>query len=501
MYYFVNQYLLSQNSSVEHAEFARVKLFKQFKTPARIVTRDFDPALHTTITKFGLQDDQIQNMFDFFAGTTDYTGEPLKFDDLSISTDYQFTTGNNFRTFSDGDRVVGEVHFAPGTVARVKNIDYFDVSGNLTLRTQYDIRGFKTADEFFGQDGQMHFQALYRPDGTRYMERYYVKSTENTPINSLNRLLGYKGRDQYFDSIDDLFAFFLDELNRSNEEDNTFIADRPAMANDPVMGMTTKARKLLWLPINHAVEGNDPVKGLLSGVYQHAFSPVGLQQLDGLIVMTSQQKTDLDKRLKKQVPVYQISGGVAPAVTPVAMDQRLSHRIIHVGRLGWDKQIDQVLQVFKSIHDKVTDATLVFYGYGDGGDVAQFEQQVKDLGLAGTVTFAGYQSDLNQAYDQAQLFLDCAKIDGQPLSLVEALGHGVPALAYDYPYGPKEIIKNGKNGHLIALNAANKMATAAIKLLTNDKKLQKASDQAYELSDRFNADAVWQQWQAVVTTK
>lgn len=498
MYYFVNQYILSQNSSVEHAEFARVKLFQQFETPAKIVTRDFDPVLHSTIKKFGLADDQVQNMFDFFAGTTDYTGEPLKFDALHLSTDYQFTTGNNFRTFSDGGRTVGEVHFAPGTVARVRNIDYFDVSGNLTLREQYDIRGFKTADEFFGQDGQMHYQALYRPDQTKYMERYYVKSTENTPINSLNRLINYQGHDYYFDTIDDLFTFFLDRLNNSTAEDNTFIADRPAMANNPVMDMMTPAKKLLWLPINHVAEGNDPVAGVLSGVYQQALSRDNIGRFDGLIVMTAQQKADLKKRFKRQIKIYQVSGGIAATGEPVPMAQRQPNRIIHVGRLGLDKQIDQVIQVFQGIHDQIPTATLTLYGYGEGADVAKFEEQVKNAGLEGLVTFAGYLPDTSSVYENAQLYLDCARIDGQPLSLVEALGHGVPALAYDYPYGPSDLITNGKNGYLIAPNTPTKMIQTAVKLLKNPARLQKMSDQAYELSRAVDAQHVWKQWQTVI---
>lgn len=499
MNYFVNQYIMSQNSSVEHAEFARVKLFKQFDQPAKIVTRDFDPLLHATIKKFGIDDDQVVNMFDFFAKTTDYQGDPVSFDDLRISEDYQFTTGNNSRTFSDGGRLVGEVTFAPATVAKVQRVEYYDAAGNLSLREQYDIRGYKSEEEYFGQDGQIHYQALYRPDQTKYLERFYVQSTENTPINSLNRLIGYQGRDRFFDSIDDLFAFFLDELNTATpgRQKNTFIADRPAMANSQVMGMQTKARKLLWLPINHIDDGVDPVNGMISGVYSQPLSGPGLKQIDGIVVMTAIQKHDLEKRLNTKTPIYQVSGGIAPDVAKVPMNNRVNHQIIHVGRLGWDKQIDQVLQVFKQIHSQVSDATLKLYGYGDGADVEKFKQQVTDLKLdePGLVSFEGYRPDIDNVYDQAQLYLDCARIDGQPLADVEALGHGVPVLAYDYNYGPRELIEDGKNGKLIKLNDVATMASEAVKLLKGKKKLQDASDQAYELSARSSAEAVWKQWQ------
>ena len=74
MLFFVNQYLLGSNSSVEHAEIKREKLFTANGTAAKMVTRDFDPVLHHTLPRFGLDDSQVVNMFDFFAGTTDYQG-------------------------------------------------------------------------------------------------------------------------------------------------------------------------------------------------------------------------------------------------------------------------------------------------------------------------------------------------------------------------------------------------------------------------------------------
>lgn len=88
MFFFVNQYLLSSNSSIEHAEIKRLKLFKEHQTAAKLVTRDFDNIIHATLGRFGLSDDQLVNMFDFFAGTTDYQGHNLHTKDLGLPIDY-----------------------------------------------------------------------------------------------------------------------------------------------------------------------------------------------------------------------------------------------------------------------------------------------------------------------------------------------------------------------------------------------------------------------------
>ena len=272
MFFFVNQYLLSNDSSIEHAEMKRLKLFKDHNAEAKLVTRNYDQIIHATLQRFGLTDDQLVNMYDFFAGTTDYVGHDLHVSDLNLPIEYQVGTGNNYQEVKDGDRLVCIVYFTGGTVDLVNHVDWFDVAGNVTLRQQYDLRGFKAVDQFIGEDGQISFERYYRPDQTIYMERYYVKSVQNTPINSLNVLKNYQGHECFFDSEEDLFAFFLDELNKAIGENNVFIADRPAVAIQPVMDMQTAAKKYHWMAMNHVNDGNTLKNGPLNPLQKRPLS-------------------------------------------------------------------------------------------------------------------------------------------------------------------------------------------------------------------------------------
>jgi poly(glycerol-phosphate) alpha-glucosyltransferase len=501
VFFFVNQYLLGSNSSVEHAEIKRLKLFARHGVEAKLVTRDFDPVLHHTLPRFGLKDTQLVNMFDFFANTTDYKGQPLHTADLHLPFDYQVGTGNNSREVKDGPRLVGEVFFAGGTVGEVNRVDWYDPAGNLTLRERYDLRGYKAVDEFFGQDGQMYFERYYRPDGTMYLERYYVQSVQNTPINSLNVLRNYQGKDHYFDNFDDLFVFFLNELNKSTKTTNVFIADRPAMAIQPVLRMDDKAKKYLWLPINHVDDGqnllNSPVNGMLQGPFTS-----DLKKWDGIIVMTEQQARNLRHRLGKKVPILAING--TPVTQPdnrVAMNERTPGQLIYVGRLGEDKQISQLLTMFTTIHQQVPTSRLTLYGYGTNDDVKRYQDQVNQAGLKDFVTFAGYQVDLQQAYDQAQLFVDASRIDAQPLAMGEALSHGVPVVSYDYLYGPASMVKSGVNGELIPSNNQRRFVETVVKLLKDPQELQKLSTGAYASLDPISDTTTWQQWAPVVENK
>lgn len=501
MFFFVNQYLLSSNSSVEHAEIKRLKLFKANHTAAKLVTRDFDPIIHATVKRFGLDDDQLLNMFDFFAGTTDYQGQPFHTQDLNLPIDYQVGTGNNFRDVKDGQRLVAQVYFVGGTVGQVNRVDWYDPAGNMTLRERYDLRGYKAVDQFFGQKGENDYERYYRPDGTCYLERYYVQSTQNTPINSLNVLRDYEGRDRYFDNFDDLFVFFLNELNRVTDGTNTFIADRPAVAIQPVQQLTGDVKKYLWLPMNHVDDGQNLLNGPLNGMLQAPLT-TDLKKWNGIIVMTEQQARNLRKRLGRKVPILAING--TPAKQPlkrINMNQRTPGQLIYVGRLGEDKQISQLISIFTSVHQQVPTARLTLYGYGAPADVKRYKEQVSQAGLDDAVTFAGYQVNLQQAYDQAQLFVDTSRIDAQPLAMGEALSNGVPVVSYDYLYGPASMIESGVNGELIPLNDQQKFSATLVSLLKDPKQLQSLSNGAYAHLDTISGETTWRQWAPIVESK
>lgn len=496
MFFFVNQYLLSNNSSIEHAEIKRLKLFEQHNVPAKLVTCDFSPILHGngTLKRFGLTDDEIINMFDYFGGTLNYQGKAMHVEDLNLPYRYQVGTGNNSREVKEGQQLVATIFFIGGTIGQIDHIDYYDLAGNITLRQKYDIRGFKAVDVFIGNDGQTDYEQYYRPDGSCYLERYYVRSTRNTAFNSRNILKNYQGKDRYFNNVQDLFTFFLNELNTNNKEENSFIADRPAISIEPIINIHGSAKKYLWLSFNHVDDGNNLITGPLNSFVQEALSHQNAW--DGVIVMTQQQAQILRDRLTVKIPVYAINGvPVKKMNDKIQINQCVKGQVIAVGRLGKDKQTDRLIEMFAQIHRQVKEARLTFYGYGSPNEMKEFKNLVKQRDLEKVVQFTGYQVKLDQVYDQAQLFVDASRLDGQPLAMGEALSHGLPVVSYDYLYGPNELIQSGKNGELIPLNDESKFVNTVVTLLNNPEKLQELSDGAYSNLNSINEENTWKEWQ------
>ena len=120
---------------------------------------------------------------------------------------------------------------------------------------------------------------------------------------------------------------------------------------------------------------------------------------------------------------------------------------------------------------------------------------VENIGVGDAVEFAGYQVQLDEAYDQAQLFVDASRIDAQPLAMGEALNHGVPVVSYDYLYGPAEMVISGQNGEIIPLNNQARFIQTVVKLLQDQNELQQLSNSAYNNLAGLAEEKTWQQWQ------
>ncbi len=503
MDFFLNQYIMALNSGVEHAEIKRQKLFRKKGVDSRIVTRDYDRSLHRNSETFGLDQDDLINMYDFFQDSVTVKPKKLMTKSLNLPISYQVTPDNNVSKVYEGDRLVLNIHHTPGRVGELFFTEYFDEFGNVATRVLYDSRGFKSSEQFLNGDGDVYAEVFYRPDGSRAMERYYeqLNDKQKSKIIFNIRLINYRGRDRYFNNEDDLFSFFLDELNESYGENNVFIADRPAVANMPMIKMKTPAKKFIFFPILHAVSPSDQVDSELDGNYKVALSS-HLNDIDGLITMTEAQARQLRTRLHaKDLPIYVING--AP-VSPKQLRQkklpavnRLGDKVLYVGRLDASKGVDNLVRAFALVVRQVPTAMLDIRGYGPSDFVKSLEALIKDLKLTDKITISGYTPDIEAVYDTAKVFATATKQDAFPLSMVEALSHGLPLVAFDVNNGPKEIIENGQNGYLLKDGDVYNLAQKMIELLKDPAQLEELSENAYKSAKRYSYTKVWEQWQQI----
>lgn len=504
MIYFINEYLMALNSGIEHAEIKRLAMFKHQGVPAKLVTRDFDQMLYANKQRFGIEDDQIINMYDFFQGITKQTplgqNEP-KLAALNLAPDYNIDPGADVTHVSNGDQLVMDVHFAPGTVGQLYRVDVFDQTGHIVQASLWDFRGFKSREQFFNTTGQLVGQITYNPAGERVIEEYFSQDQNGQSYVSLIQLVNYQDQDLFFNSYDELFTFFLDELNREANGAAIFIADRPGTAYEALLAMTAPVKRFITVPTTHTVDVKDQVYANLAGIYANPLVNQ-IEKLTGVIVATESQKRDLTRwmggedRVKAPISVVPFSTVDETRIQSVTLEQRTQHKVIVVGRLTKERHVQDVVSAFINLRKKVPDATLDIYGYGD--QEASIKQQIEAAELTDVITLKGYVVDLEDVYNDAQVYVNATESDSDPLALTEALAHGVPSVVYNVHYGPGELITDGDNGYLVAAGDINGLTQAMRRTLRHDDQWQKMSQAAYISSQSRSEKSVYAQWQAAL---
>lgn len=85
---------------------------------------------------------------------------------------------------------------------------------------------------------------------------------------------------------------------------------------------------------------------------------------------------------------------------------------------------------------------------GDGPEREKLESLASELKVEAYVKFLGFRSDIEQLYNQFDLFVLPSEEEALSLSLIDAGNCGLPSIAFDVG-GNKEIVQDGKTGYIV----------------------------------------------------
>lgn len=506
MYYFLSNNLPANLSGIEHAQIKRLRLFKNHQTGARIFTKRYNRILHEDIKNHGLQDSDIVGMYDWLQNAVQYentnTGKMVDF--VAPENAEIETLDNGQKNYLiDGNCLIQVLPFNFDN-SKINEVHYLDNYGNVIQQDCYDSRGFISLRQFFDQNGGgVVTEQMLKPNGEIGLEMIYRKFDDGFHITSY-MIPDYFNNTWFFDNEDQLTRFVLDEISLENEragQEATYILDRAANFDHPVSWLGVKSRKFVFWHNVHTVDPTN-ISGQLYNSYQ--FELDNSDKFDGILVPTKRQADDIRKYYQPKLKVYNLPVGyndeelLNQVKVPIA--NRSAHKIINIARIDEQKRLEDSINVIAAVKKDVPDVTLDIWGYVYQEDLKQkLDTQIKTLGLEDTVKFRGYASDMNKIYNGAQLEILTSRYEGNPLSIIEALGHGVPVIAYDIFYGPSDTINSGVTGYLIQEHDITGMANQIVKLFKNDAELQELSDHAYEESKtKFSAENAWEAWKRTI---
>jgi poly(glycerol-phosphate) alpha-glucosyltransferase len=513
MIFFINESVQENKSGIEHAQNKRAKLFADHAEPFKLLYRQWQPQTHTMMSRDGFQDDQYINMFDYFQETSTVPRKQVIAEEIDFGLEnlnyVDELTNRRVIVRDSRDQLVARVNYDDQMAKQVISTELFDGFGNLYRVDQYDDRGFKSLSQFYTPDNQVGNEVWLRRDGTIAVETYYRPNVKGELAKTGWRVNLKNGESHLFNHLDELTGFWFNALNHdyfSAEKPNIFVLDRSHIGDWQLKQLELPAYSVLHLHNSQAGNAQAPMTSILNNFYEYPL--FNLDQYDAVISATHKQTHDVQARFKPtKAKLFTIPVGIISEAqlqeTRVAMSDRIFGKVIVTARIANEKRLDHLVRAIGEARKVVPEITLDIYGYADGTNNYEarrkIEAVVHEYQLEDAVRLMGYTNDVASVQKKAQIYGLTSVMEGFNLALLEASSRGDVALTYDVNYGPNEIIVNGENGLVVPFDDWQAIVDGLVYYFTHLDELQKASDKAYELAQRYSSENVWQAWQTLLT--
>ena len=159
-------------------------------------------------------------------------------------------------------------------------------------------------------------------------------------------------------------------------------------------------------------------------------------------------------------------------------------QLLHIGRFNYQKNHRGLLEAFARILEKEPGCCLNLVG--DGELRQEIEGFAEELGIREKIIFHGSQSDVHPFLHDADIFLLPSQFEGMPMTIIEAMGTGLPVVASAVG-GVPDMLRNGESGILVS-REPEAVAEAVLQLLQQKELRKTLGENAREDSRRFSAE-------------
>ena len=160
------------------------------------------------------------------------------------------------------------------------------------------------------------------------------------------------------------------------------------------------------------------------------------------VIFNAVLTASFEERLRRPVEHPWFSDGGPPVVVTIA-------------RLSRQKDLPTLLEALRLLREERPVRLMVL---GDGPRRSEVEAAVRRLGIEDDVWLPGFVEVPQPYLAHADLFVLSSRYEGFGNVLVEALAAGLPVVATDCPHGPREVLRDGELGRLVAVGDAAALA-------------------------------------------
>ncbi len=166
-------------------------------------------------------------------------------------------------------------------------------------------------------------------------------------------------------------------------------------------------------------------------------------------------------------------------------------RVISAGRYMSEKGFDMLIKAWNKLPKELNDWNLYIFG---NGERSTYQDLVDLYNMQETIHLMPATNDIAEEFSKSSLYVMSSRYEGFGLVLAEAMSCGLPCVSFDCPYGPREIIKDGKDGLLAKYQDIEDLARKLAQLMSNKEIRQSMGEQAIKNIVRYEPQTIMNQW-------
>lgn len=170
--------------------------------------------------------------------------------------------------------------------------------------------------------------------------------------------------------------------------------------------------------------------------------------------------------------------------------------IVSCGRLEKQKNYPLLIEAFRLFSERNPDYQLKIYGKGSE------KERISDLILCNKlekkITLMGNVEHIQEAYEEAGIFVMTSDYEGMPNALMEAMACGLPCISTDCPCGGPAVLLQNNCGMLFPVGDKIQLAKKMEILATNSTIRARMALKARDKAKRYTQKEIYQQWNEYV---
>lgn len=176
-------------------------------------------------------------------------------------------------------------------------------------------------------------------------------------------------------------------------------------------------------------------------------------------------------------------------------ESRKKHSLITVGRLAGDKRVNLIIEAAVIARRVIPDVTLDIYGQGE--DEKKLQKQIHELNCSDYVHLCGFQK-MDELYQNYEAYISASLGETFGITLLEAVGSGLPIVGFNRRYGMQMFVDEGENGFKILYASAQGLADGIIRLFT-EADMEAFRMHSYEKAKSYLKEEVGKKWMEILS--